>query len=41
VTYFAYNGWKHLASGISVGFSALAAGYAIGIVGDVGVRMNA
>ena len=36
-----FNGWKHLASGISVGFSSLGAGMAIGIVGDVGVRCNA
>jgi V-type H+-transporting ATPase proteolipid subunit len=28
----------HLASGLSVGGSGLAAGYAIGIVGDQGVR---
>ena len=28
----------HLACGLSVGLTGLAAGYAIGIVGDVGVR---
>lgn len=28
----------HLACGLSVGFAALASGYAIGIVGDEGVR---
>lgn len=31
-------GYAHLASGITVGLSALAAGLAIGIVGDAGVR---
>lgn len=39
--YSQLKGYKHLASGICVGFSSLAAGLAIGIVGDVGVRMNA
>jgi V-type H+-transporting ATPase proteolipid subunit len=28
----------HLACGLSVGLTGLAAGYAIGIVGDMGVR---
>ncbi len=28
----------HLACGMSVGFSGLAAGYCIGVVGDKGVR---
>jgi F0F1-type ATP synthase membrane subunit c/vacuolar-type H+-ATPase subunit K len=28
----------HLAAGLSVGFAGLAAGYAIGIVGNAGVR---
>jgi V-type H+-transporting ATPase proteolipid subunit len=36
-----YKGWRHLASGLCVGFSSLGAGMAIGIVGDIGVRMNA
>ena len=36
-----YQGAKILASGFCVGFSSLAAGYAIGIVGDTGVRSNA
>lgn len=30
--------FKHLGAGLSVGLSGLAAGYAIGIVGDAGVR---
>jgi len=34
-------GYKHLAAGICCGFSGLASGFAIGVVGDVGVRMNA
>ena len=37
----AYSGQALLAAGVTVGASALAAGYAIGVVGDVGVRMNA
>ena len=36
-----YQGAKLLASGSCVGFSSLSAGYAIGIVGDTGVRSNA
>lgn len=28
----------HLACGIAVGFTGLAAGYCIGIVGDIGIR---
>ncbi|KAK9447877.1 V-ATPase proteolipid subunit C-like domain-containing protein [Limtongia smithiae] len=36
--YSLFSGFMHLACGLSVGFSALAAGYAIGIVGDEGVR---
>mmetsp|Transcript_40886 Transcript_40886/g.47006 ORF Transcript_40886/g.47006 Transcript_40886/m.47006 type:complete len:173 (+) Transcript_40886:59-577(+) len=38
--YTYYLGYKHLASGLSCGLSALAAGLAIGIVGDAGVRAN-
>lgn len=41
VNYTLFNGWKHFASGICVGFSSLGAGLAIGIVGDAGVRANA
>jgi len=38
--YSFYNGYAHLASGLSCGLSGLAAGMAIGIVGDAGVRAN-
>lgn len=34
----ACSSFLHLASGLSVGLTGLAAGYAIGIVGDMGVR---
>ena len=37
-SYSLFNGFMHLACGLSVGLSGLAAGYAIGIVGDQGVR---
>ena len=36
-----FTGFKQFASGICCGFSALAAGLAIGIVGDGGVRATA
>ncbi|KAK0162712.1 hypothetical protein PV327_006467 [Microctonus hyperodae] len=36
-----YRGFIHLGSGLSVGFAGLAAGFAIGIVGDAGVRGTA
>jgi V-type H+-transporting ATPase proteolipid subunit len=36
--YSAFNGYAHLAAGMSCGLSSLAAGFAIGIVGDAGVR---
>merc|ERR1719213_909061 len=39
--YSAYEGYAHLGAGLTVGLSALAAGLAIGIVGDAGVRANA
>ncbi|CAG7815416.1 unnamed protein product [Allacma fusca] len=39
--YTAYQGFLHLGAGLSVGLSGLAAGIAIGIVGDAGVRGNA
>lgn len=32
------SGFMHLACGLSVGLTGLAAGYAIGVVGDMGVR---
>jgi V-type H+-transporting ATPase 16kDa proteolipid subunit len=37
-SYSLFNGFMHLACGISVGMTGLAAGYCIGIVGDKGVR---
>merc|ERR1712071_717866 len=40
-TYSAYSGYAHLGAGLTVGVSSLAAGPAIGIVGDAGVRANA
>ena len=40
-SYGAYNGFMHMASGLCCGLSSLAAGYAIGVVGDMGVRANA
>lgn len=36
--YTLFNGFMHLACGLCVGFACLASGYAIGIVGDEGVR---
>jgi len=36
--YSLFNGFLHLGCGLSVGLTGLAAGYAIGIVGDSGVR---
>ena len=36
-----YQGFKLLTSGLCVGWSSIAAGYAIGIVGDSGVRAHA
>ncbi|KAI9795211.1 MAG: v-type proton ATPase 16 kDa proteolipid subunit 2 [Piccolia ochrophora] len=36
--YSLFAGFMHLACGLSVGLSGTAAGYAIGIVGDMGVR---
>lgn len=40
-TYPYFLAYAHLGGGITVGLSALAAGLAIGIVGDAGVRANA
>ncbi|KAH9826489.1 V-type proton ATPase 16 kDa proteolipid subunit 2 [Teratosphaeria destructans] len=37
-SYSLFQGCMHLACGLSVGLTGLAAGYAIGIVGDSGVR---
>merc|ERR1719297_263679 len=39
--YTSYTGYAHLGAGLTVGMSSLAAGLAIGIVGDAGVRANA
>jgi len=39
--YPAFLGYAHLGAGLTVGMSSLAAGLAIGIVGDAGVRANA
>jgi len=39
--YYPYRGFADLGSGLSVGLSGLAAGMAIGIVGDAGVRATA
>ncbi|KAK0363870.1 v-type proton ATPase 16 kDa proteolipid subunit 2 [Friedmanniomyces endolithicus] len=36
--YSLFNGCMHLACGLSVGLTGLAAGYSIGVVGDSGVR---
>lgn len=38
--YSLYNGFMHLACGLSVGLTGLAAGYAIGIVGDTVRLLN-
>lgn len=40
-TYSAYNGYRHLASGLCCGLSSLAAGLTLGVAGDAGVRANA
>lgn len=39
--YSLYHSFMHLGAGLSVGLSGLAAGFAIGIVGDAGVRGTA
>ena len=36
-----YSGFIQLGAGLSVGLSGLAAGFAIGVVGDAGVRASA
>merc|ERR1712025_1218425 len=40
-SYSAFQGYAHFGAGLTVGLSSLAAGMAIGIVGDAGVRANA
>ena len=39
--YSVFNGYAHLSAGVSCGLANLAAGFAIGIVGDAGVRASA
>jgi len=39
--YSPYKGFLHLGAGLAVGLSGLAAGFAIGVVGDAGVRGTA
>ncbi|XP_035680791.1 V-type proton ATPase 16 kDa proteolipid subunit-like [Branchiostoma floridae] len=39
--YTTYRSFLHLGAGLSVGLSGLAAGFAVGIVGDAGVRGTA
>jgi len=39
--YKLFHGFLHLGAGLSVGLSGLAAGFAIGVVGDAGVRGTA
>ena len=36
--YSYFKGWKHFASGLCCGLSSMAAGIAIGVAGDAGVR---
>lgn len=40
-SYLSYRSFLQLGAGLSVGLSGLAAGFAIGIVGDAGVRGTA
>jgi len=39
--YYLFDGFAHLGAGLACGLSGLAAGMAIGVVGDAGVRANA
>lgn len=39
--YKLFTGFLHMGAGLSVGLSGLAAGFAIGVVGDAGVRGTA
>merc|ERR1712166_1199783 len=39
--YSQFLGYAHLSAGLVVGLSSMAAGMAIGVVGDAGVRANA
>ncbi|CAI9276873.1 unnamed protein product [Lactuca saligna] len=40
-SYYLFDRYAHLSSGLACGLAGLSAGMAIGIVGDVGVRANA
>ncbi|KAK1352287.1 hypothetical protein POM88_053551 [Heracleum sosnowskyi] len=40
-SYYLFDGYAHLSSGLACGLAGLSAGMAIGIVGDAGVRANA
>lgn len=40
-TYTLFKSFSHLGAGLSVGLSGLAAGFAVGVVGDAGVRGTA
>ncbi|KAJ0692455.1 putative V-ATPase proteolipid subunit, F/V-ATP synthase subunit C superfamily [Helianthus annuus] len=39
-SYYLFDGYAHLLSGLACGLTGLSAGMAIGIVGDVGVRIE-
>ncbi|RWW90193.1 hypothetical protein BHE74_00000673 [Ensete ventricosum] len=39
-SYYLFDGYAHLSSGLACGLAGLSAGMAIGIVGDAGVRAN-
>ncbi|KAJ0660563.1 putative V-ATPase proteolipid subunit, F/V-ATP synthase subunit C superfamily [Helianthus annuus] len=39
-SYYLFDGYAHLSSGLACGLAGLSAGMAIGIVGDAGVRKN-
>ncbi|GMP46376.1 hypothetical protein CsSME_00029202 [Camellia sinensis var. sinensis] len=40
-SYYLFDGYAHLSSGLACGLAGLSAGMAIGIVGNAGVRANA
>nr|XP_004510660.3 V-type proton ATPase 16 kDa proteolipid subunit-like [Cicer arietinum] len=39
-SYYLFDGYAHLSSGLACGLAGLSAGMAIGIVGDAGVRYD-
>ena len=39
-SYYLFDGYAHLSSGLACGLAGLSAGMAIGIVGDAGVRYS-